>query len=229
MWIEDPFRGDPSGLRSGLHHSHAEFGDWFVKLKTTAPNEIAGYQLATQIGVGVMESRWFVADRPLNTDYASLKKGDLGLLIRKIDHAEADSIESLAKRDPSAAARILSLFVFDRGEWPEINRVAGQVRLIDLEMMMAKFYPRVKLREDRLREYTNFSTSSFQEAAECAEKNGIENEFRAEISAFSARLNAGAIHFDFQPHRRGDLMADYFLAAVTARTEVAARELVCGD
>lgn len=217
MWISDPFRGDASHLHQHPGSSHPEWDGWIVKLKETALNEIAGYQLARYLGIGVLDSRWFIAARNLEAPGIRLDRGDAGILLRKVNQADRIDLPVLALTNPKLTARILAFFVLDRCEWPEHWLIDGQPCLIDLEMLLARFVSRAKDRAWRLKEYAEMTPAAFAYANREAIRCGVELDFHHELAGWHQRFSVEDIPFDFSGHPRSPLIIDFLLRALRTR------------
>ena len=222
MWIPDPFRGDASRLCRARLTGLPEFDGWVAKLKETALNEIAGYQLARAVGLGVMDSRWFVAERSLEAPGIRLDRGDAGILISRVSGAEGVNLRELAGLEPETVAHVCAFFVLDRGEWPEPWRVAGRLCLIDLEMMLARFASRADYRRKHLEEYAEMTPYALQYAVIEAARCGVRPEFVAELARWHERFSGHAFAFDFSGHRRGAVIADFLLRSLRLRLHLVA-------
>jgi hypothetical protein len=225
MWIPDPFRGDPSRLHQPRFAAHPEFDGWIAKLKETALNEIAAYQLARHLGLGVLDSRWFVAERNLEAPGIRLDRGDAGMLLVKVTDADGINLQELARHDPLTVARICAFFVLDRGEWPEPWSVAGQLRLIDLEFILARFVSRAADRRWRLDEYAEMTPVALAHAGREAARCGVEPVFHQELAAWHRRFAGDGFAFDFSGHRRGPLISEFLLRSLRLRLGLVAEIL----
>lgn len=221
MWIPDPIRGDSARLHQP-QFGFPEVDGWVTKLKQTAINEIAGYQFARAVGLHVLDSRWFVAEKRLEIPGTRLECGEAGMLIAKITPADAEGIElpELAKTDPQTVARTCALFVLDRGEWAETWKVRGALQLIDLEMMFARFEDRACDRRGRLDDHLAMSQSALEYARKEAARCGVEPEFVLTLTAWHQRAAAGGFSFDFSGHRRGPLVGEFLIESIRMRLTI---------
>lgn len=89
------------------------------------------------------------------------------------------------------AARILVLYVFDRGEWPEIWHAKGRLMLIDLVFLIARFASSVDLRRARLDDYRVTTPDNYRQASVEAARCGVTKEFHQALDAFRLRLGQG--------------------------------------
>lgn len=218
MWISDPIRGDSARLHQPPF-AFPEVDGWIAKLKQTAINEIAGYQFARAVGLHVLDSRWFIAEKRLEIPGTRLERGDAGILIAKITPADAEGIDlpELAKTEPQTVARTCALFVLDRGEWAETWKVRGALHLIDLEMMFARFEDRARDRKGRLDDHHEMSPSALECARKEAVRCGVESEFMLTLKAWHQRAAGGGFSFDFSGHRRGPLIGEFLLKSIRMR------------
>lgn len=217
MWIPDPFRGDASAVDHSGFCNLPKLDGWLVKMKETTLNEVAGYQFASLLGLGLPKSQWFVLEKPIRDTHYRMDRGEVGMLIEPLRPSCGESVESLAGSSPELAARILCLWSFMRCEWGEIWSVDGRIILIDLEFMLARFETSRERRASRMEDYEYAAGDAVQHALGVARSAQIERQYRAQVREVSSIVFDTSWSFDYISHRRRSTIEMFLMDALRRR------------
>ncbi len=207
------------------------------KCKDVTISEVFGYLLAQTLRVPVADflGLWFDKDVETPDGYSALAN-HFAVLTEFLFNLSRISLEDLSSRDKPLVARILTLCLFDRHEWPEAFSSGSSVVVIDLERIgpimkideLTVGSPEIIRKELLYRqdEYVNTSYGALREVVSRAEELQVLSEFQWEFSK-ACQISPECLchNLSVEGHPYSHRLSAFFQSAINKRQTICASAL----